>query len=49
MYKKFVAENENKECKDMLNMYLEIDTYQHMEKEKGKQTNKDKQATLIFR
>lgn len=49
MFKKYVAENEEKEVKHMLTLFTDIDTYQHTEKEKGKNTTKDKLANGIFK
>ena len=49
MFKKYVAENDGKEMKDMLTLYQEIDSYQHTEKEKGKNTTRDKLANQIFK
>ena len=48
MFKKFVAENEDKETKYTLGLYMDIDAYQHTEKEKGKNTKKDRLAKEIF-
>ena len=49
MFTKFVSDGDDREAKYMLSLYSDIDTYQHTEKEKGKNTSKDKQAIAIYK
>ena len=49
MFTKFVSDGDDREAKYMLSLYSDIDAYQHTEKEKGKNTSKDKQAVAIYK
>ena len=49
MFRKYVSDGEDREAKHLLSLYSDIDAYQHTEKEKGKNTSKDKQAVAIYK
>ena len=49
LFKKYLNENEGKESINMLNLYLDVDAYMNINKDKNEKQKKDVQANFIAR